>query len=141
MAKLTPTSDGFKCYVNDVEITHGIKINRHGTAVGTTLTDPKCLIFPPYVKAIENGTFQDIESLEAIYIPESVKRIGLNAFAGCTRLYRVIVQDSVQTIVFKQPQGKWDINTGRPFNDLAEMLRKGGYVVHLYKSGENFSWD
>jgi hypothetical protein len=141
MAKLTPTSDGFKCYVNDVEITHGIKINRHGTAVGTTLTEPKCLIFPPYVKAIENGTFQDIESLEAIYIPESVKRIGLNAFAGCTRLYRVIVQDSVQTIVFKQPQGKWDINTGRPFNDLAEMLRKGGYVVHLYKSGENFSWD
>ena len=141
MAKLTPTSDGFKCYVNDVEITHGIKINRHGTVVGTTLTEPKCLIFPPYVKAIENGTFQDIESLEAIYIPESVKRIGLNAFAGCTRLYRVIVQDSVQTIVFKQPQGKWDINTGRPFNDLAEMLRKGGYVVHLYKSGENFSWD
>ncbi len=141
MAKLTPTSDGFKCYVNDVEITHGIKINRHGTAVGTTLTEPKCLIFPPYVKAIENGTFQDIESLEAIYIPESVKRIGLNAFAGCTRLYRVIVQDSVKTIVFKQPQGKWDINTGRPFNDLAEMLRKGGYIVHLYKSGENFSWD
>ena len=141
MAKLTPTSDGFKCYVNDVEITHGIKINRHGTVVGTTLTEPKCLIFPPYVKAIENGTFQDIESLEAIYIPESVKRIGLNAFAGCTRLYRVIVQDSVQTIVFKQPQGKWDINTGRPFNDIAEMLQKGGYQIYLYKSGENFSWD
>ena len=141
MAKLTPTSDGFKCYVNDVEITHGIKINRHGTAVGTTLTDPKCLIFPPYVKAIENGTFQDIESLEAIYIPESVKRIGLNTFAGCTRLYRVIVQDSIQTIVFKQPQGKWDITTGRPFNDIAEMLHKGGYQIYLYKSGENFSWD
>ena len=141
MAKLTPTSDGFKCYVNDVEITHGIKINRHGTAVGTTLTDPKCLIFPPYVKAIENGTFQDIESLEAIYIPESVKRIGLNAFAGCTRLYRVIVQDSIQTIVFKQPQGKWDITTDRPFNDIAEMLQKGGYQIYLYKSGENFSWD
>ena len=135
MAKLTPTSEGFKCYVNDVEITHGIKINRHGTAVGTTLTDPKCLIFPPYVKAIENGTFQDIESLEAIYIPESVKRIGLNAFAGCTRLYRVIVQDSIQTIVFKQPQGKWDITTGRPFNDIAEMLQKGGYQIYLYKSG------
>ena len=141
MAKLTPTCDGFKCYVNDVEITHGIKINRHGIAVGTTLTDPKCLIFPPYVKAIENGTFQDIESLEAIYIPESVKRIGLNAFAGCTRLYRVIVQDSIQTIVFKQPQGKWDITTGRPFNDIAEMLQKGGYQIYLYKSGENFSWD
>ena len=141
MAKLTPTSEGFKCYVNDVEITHGIKINRHGTAVGTTLTDPKCLIFPPYVKAIENGTFQDIESLEAIYIPESVKRIGLNAFAGCTRLYRVIVQDSIQTIVFKQPQGKWDITTGRPFNDIAEMLQKGGYQIYFYKSGENFSWD
>ena len=141
MAKLTPTCDGFKCYVNDVEITHGIKINRHGTAVGTTLTDPKCLIFPPYVKAIENGTFQDIESLEAIYIPESVKRIGLNAFAGCTRLYRVIVQDSIQTIVFKQPQGKWDITTGRPFNDIAEMLHKGGYQIYLYKSGEDFSWD
>ena len=139
MAKLTPTSEGFKCYVNDVEITHGIKINRHGTAVGTTLTDPKCLIFPPYVKAIENGTFQDIESLEAIYIP--VKRIGLNAFAGCTRLYRVIVQDSIQTIVFKQPQGKWDITTGRPFNDIAEMLQKGGYQIYFYKSGENFSWD
>ena len=60
---------------------------------------------------------------------------------GCTKLSRIIVQDSIQTIVFKQPQGKWDINTGRPFNDLAEMLRKGGYVVHLYKSGENFSWD
>lgn len=141
MAKLTPTSDGFKCYVNDVEITHGIKINWHGTAVGTTLTEPKCLIFPPYVKAIENGTFQDIESLEAIYIPESVKRIGLNAFAGCTRLYRVIVQDSIQTIVFKQPQGKWDITTGRPFNDIAEMLQKGGYQIYFYKSGENFSWD
>ena len=24
---------------------------------------------------------------------------------------------------------------------LAEKLKKGGYVVHLYKSGENFSWD
>ncbi len=141
MAKVTLTSDGLKCYVNDVEITHGIKINRHGTAVGTSLTDPTCLIIPPYVEAIEDGAFQDIESLEAIYIPESVKRIGLNAFVGCTKLSRIIVQDSIQTIVFKQPQGKWDINKGRPFDDLAEMLQKGGYQVYLYKSGEDFSWD
>lgn len=141
MAKLTLTNDGLKCYVGDVEITHGIKINRQGTAVGTTLTDPKCLIFPPYVKAIENGTFQDIGSLEAIYIPESVKRIGLNAFVGCTRLCRIIVQDSIQTIVFKQPLGKWDITTGRPFDNLCEMLQKGGYQIYLYKSGEDFSWD
>ena len=28
MAKLTLTNDGLKCYVGDVEITHGIKINR-----------------------------------------------------------------------------------------------------------------
>ena len=141
MAKFTVTSDGLKCYVNDVEITHGIMINRHGTAVGTTLTDPKCLIIPPYVEVIEDGTFQNIESLEAIYIPESVKRIGLNAFAGCTNLYRIIVQDSIQTIVFKHPQGKWDITKGRPFDDFAEMLQKGGYQVYLYKSGEDFSWD
>ena len=141
MAKVTLTSDGLKCYVNDVEITHGIKINRHGTAVGTSLTDPICLIIPPYVEAIEDGAFQNIESLEAIYIPESVKRIGLNAFVGCTKLSRIIVQDSIQTIVFKQPQGKWDINKGRPFDDLAEMLQKAGYQVYLYKSGEDFSWD
>ena len=78
MAKLTLTNDGLKCYVGDVEITHGIKINRQGTAVGTTLTDPKCLIFPPYVKAIENGHLSEQSPVKL----EQIREVKLEKESG-----------------------------------------------------------
>ena len=135
------TADGTKFFKDDIEVTNGVKINRHHVAVGCDIKDPVTIIIPPDVKAIEEHAFQDLESLEAVYIPESVKMIGLNAFWGCANLSRVILSDSVETVKFRHPQGKWDIESGKPFKNLAEMLRKGGYVVYLYKSGEDFSWD
>ena len=135
------TNDGVKCFKNGVEVTDGVKITKDKIAVGSACENPVCIIFPYYVKEIKDHAFQDIESLEAIYIPEGLKEIGLNAFAGCTNLRQVIVHDSIETIEYMHPQHKWEISTGKPFDDMAEMLKKGGYVVHLYKSGENFSWD
>ena len=138
---LAVTNYGVKFFRNGVEVTNGVKITKDQVAVGSACENPVCIIFPNYVKEIKDHTFQDIDSLEAIYIPEGLKVIGLNAFAGCSNLQHVIVHDSIETIEYSQPEHKWDISTGRQCGHLAEMLRKGGYVVHLYKSGENFSWD
>ena len=138
---LAVTNYGVKFFRNGVEVTNGVKITQDQVAVGLACENPVCIIFPHYVTEIKDHAFQDIDSLEAIYIPEGLKEIGLNAFAGCTNLRQVIVHDSIETIEYSQPQCKWDISTGRQCDHLAEMLRKGGYEVHLYKSGENFSWD
>ena len=138
---LAITNYGVKFFRNGVEITDGVKITKDLVAVGSACENPVCIIFPYYVKEIKDHAFQNLDSLEAIYIPEGLKEIGLNAFAGCSNLRHVFVHDSVETIEYSQPQHKWEISTGKPFNDLAEMLKKGGHVVHLYKSGEDFSWD
>lgn len=135
------TNDGVKTFKNGVEVTDGVMITKDKIAVGSACENPVCIIFPYYVKEIKDHAFQDIDSLEAIYIPEGLKEIGLNAFAGCSNLRHVIVHDSIETIEFGQPEHKWEISTGRQCDVLAEKLRKGGYEVHLYKSGENFSWD
>ena len=138
---LAITNYGVKFFRNSVEVTDGVKITKDQVAVGSASENPVCIIFPSYVKEIKDHAFQNIDSLETIHIPEGLKEIGLNAFAGCSNLRNVIVHDSIETIEYSQPQCKWDISTGRQCDFLAEKLRKGGYVVHLYKSGENFSWD
>ena len=135
------TNDGVKTFKNGVEVTDGVMITKDKIAVGSACENPVCIIFPYYVKEIKDHAFQDIDSLEAIYIPEGLKEIGLNAFAGCSNLRHVIVHDSIETIEYSQPERKWEISTGKQYDFLAEKLRKGGYEVHLYKSGENFSWD
>ena len=138
---LAITNYGVKFFRNGVEVTNGVKITQDRVAVGSASENPVCIIFPSYVREIKDHAFQNIDSLETIHIPEGLKEIGLNAFAGCSNLRNVIVHDSIETIEYSQPQCKWDISTGRQCDFLAEKLRKGGYVVHLYKSGENFSWD
>ena len=138
---LAITKYGVKFFRNGVEVTDGVKITKDQVAVGSACENPVCIIFPYYVKEIKDHAFQNLDSLEAIYIPEGLKEIGYNAFAGCSNLRHVIVHDSIETIEYSKPERKWDISTGRQCDHLAEMLKKGGYVVHLYKSGENFSWD
>ena len=138
---LAITQNGVKFFRNGVEITDGVKITQDRVAVGSACENPVCIIFPYYVKEIKDHAFQNLDSLEAIYIPEGLKEIGYNAFAGCSNLRYVIVHDSIETIEYSQPERKWEISTGRQCDHLAKMLKKGGYVVHLYKSGENFSWD
>lgn len=138
---LAITADGAKFYKNGVEITDGVKINKNKVAIGSACENPVCIIFPFYVKAIEDHAFENIDSLQAIYIPEGLKEIGFNAFAGCSNLRHVIVHDSIETIEYSQPERKWEISTGKQYDYLTEMLKRGVYVVHLYKSGEDFSWD
>ena len=138
---LAITNYGVRFFRNGVEVTDGVKITQDRVAVGSACENPVCIIFPHYVKEIKDHAFQNLDSLEAIYIPEGLKEIGYNAFAGCSNLRHVIVHDSIESIEYSQPERKWEISTGRQCDHLAEMLKKGGYVVHLYKSSENFSWD
>ena len=150
---LAITKYGVKFFRNGVEVTASVKITKDQVAVGLACESPVCIIFPYYVKEIKDHAFQNLDSLEAIYIPEGLKEIGYNAFAGCSKLNTIRVlgdkpatdllstNDSIETIEYSQPERKWEISTGRQCDHLAKMLKKGGYVVHLYKSGENFSWD
>lgn len=150
-AKIAITSDGIKSFKNDIEVTHGVKINRQRIAVGSDVENPVCIIFPNYVEEIAEGAFKNLNSLAAIYIPENVKKIGLDAFVGCTDLHRVIVHESIETIKMRDPQGNREITSQKPFDklkaapdggydgQLAQDLKNGGYVVYLYKSGEDTS--
>jgi hypothetical protein len=64
-----------------------------------------------------------------------------NKTTKCTTSKQLTLLKAVETIEYSQPERKWEISTGRQCDFLAEKLKKGGYEVHLYKSGENFSWD
>ena len=98
-AKIAITSDGIKSFKNDIEVTHGVKINRQRIAVGSDVENPVCIIFPNYVEEIAEGAFKNLNSLAAIYIPENVKKIGLDAFVGCTSLQGIYFGEKTTSAV------------------------------------------
>lgn len=69
---LAITTDGVKSFRNGVVITDGVKITQDKVAVGLACENPVCIIFPYYVKEIKGHAFQNLEFLEAIYIPEGL---------------------------------------------------------------------
>jgi len=108
--------------------------------LSTETSNPPCLIIPKYVGEIADSAFQNLESLEAIYIPDTLKRIGTNAFKGCTSLFTIIVHDSIEVIRFRNERGDMDVTLRKPFSVLNKYLCDG-YEARLFKAGEDTSWD
>ncbi len=108
--------------------------------LSTETSNPPCLIIPKYVGEIADSAFQNLESLEAIYIPDTLKRIGTNAFKGCTSLFTIILHDSIEVIRFRNERGDMDVTLRKPFSVLNKYLCDG-YEARLFKAGEDTSWD
>lgn len=101
--------------------------------------NPHCIIIPTCIHEIAEDAFLDLESLQSIYIAENVKRIGTNAFKGTT-LINVIINDAIETIVFRNENGDIEITLHKPFSALRQYLREG-YEARLFRAGEDISWD
>ena len=59
------------------------------------------------ITEIAENAFINDKTLVKITIPKSVKKIGANAFSGCTSLESVIIEDSDETIIFFKNSGNW----------------------------------
>ena len=68
-----------------------------------------------------------------------MKRIGSNAFKGTT-LINVIINDAIETIMFRNENGDMEITLHKPFSTLRQYLREG-YEARLFMAGEDISWD
>lgn len=108
--------------------------------VGINYPNPHCIIIPSDVKEIADGAFQDLESLEAIYIHKNVKRIGMKAFKGCTNLREIILHDAIETIKFRNEKGDMNMTLSKPFSLLYKNLNEG-YEARLFKAGDDTSWE
>ena len=47
------------------------------------------------IQAIANGAFQGADQLESVTIQRNIRRIGDNAFAGCNRLQRILLEQEM----------------------------------------------
>ena len=79
--------------------------NNEATITGFTgnvsvLTIPSSLGGYPVV-AIANATFQNKTALEVVVIPDSVRTIERDAFAGCTRLSSVTLSKNLESLGFR----------------------------------------
>ena len=90
---------GFKISSKTIIDTMGVCANSE-TVYGLAhdVSNPHCLIMPK-VKTIKEGAFQDLKSLEAIYIPDTVKRIGVMTSGGdapgMNAAIRAVVRDGI----------------------------------------------
>ncbi len=130
---------GFKLSSKTIIDKMGVSANSE-TVYGLAhdVSNPHCLIIPK-VKTIKEGAFQDLKSLEAIYIPDTVKRIGPNAFKGCTSINTIIVHDAIETIMFRNEKGDMDVILHKPFSMLFKNLNDG-FEARLFKAGEDLTW-
>lgn len=127
------------------------------------------LVFPEGITGIGCGydidlgynqcceTFSDMKYLREVVFPESLKKIGNNAFLRCTALIKIKIPDSVEEIAYGafQNSGLTEANIpkslvgdcggifrGTPFERSLEKNAPGGFVVFndvlLYKySGDD----
>jgi len=57
------------------------------------------------VTAVERNAFKGAKNLRSIELPNSVKRIGADAFVGCTNLERVIMPDQARVDILRESYG------------------------------------
>ena len=66
-------------------------------AVRTTTKQLKSIVLPYSIECIENGCF-DQSCIRRVFVPKTVKSIGLNAFYNCRNLTSVILQEGLESI-------------------------------------------
>jgi hypothetical protein len=71
------------------------------TASNTLIEGCNKTIIPDSVTQIEDGAFEDCESLTSINIPEGVTQIEAWEFRGCTSLTSITIPDSVTEIGYE----------------------------------------
>ncbi|MCM1336372.1 MAG: caspase family protein [Candidatus Amulumruptor caecigallinarius] len=58
-----------------------------------------------YVSMVENEGFRNCKNLRSIELPNSVKRIGINAFYDCANLETAVMPDDAEAAIFKGTYG------------------------------------
>lgn len=104
------TSESLSTYI----LENGLRYRGYTSANGenlavlhSSLHEQKEVIIPPYiisqgtnykVTEIENYAFQNDDIIEYLYIPNSVIKIGNDAFNGCTKLHHLVIADSKEPL-------------------------------------------
>ena len=109
---------------------NGFVINRNGF-LKKYEGDKEEIIIPNSVKKIGNNAFESCHSLLSVTIPSSVKRIGENAFANCNSLQSVTISNGVEEIEY----GAFDYCNSLRLITIPDSVKKiGPYAFYNCRS-------
>lgn len=92
---------------------NGFAIKRYDSGEATLFEyfgDKKIVNIPDYITEIEEGCLSENETVEQIYVPESVKYIGEDCFTNCPKLIKIITPEGSAAEKYAEENGILVIN-------------------------------
>lgn len=81
--------------LEEINIPNSVQTIGDGALSNTSL---ECIVLPESVKEISNNLFAGCNKLISVVMGDSVTNIGSNAFINCTKLNSIVLPESLQTI-------------------------------------------
>ena len=112
----------------------GVEAKNEGEAVETvvipeTVTNGEGQEFT--VNEIAAGTFEDMTTIETVIIPSTVEKIGVNAFAGCTGLTKLVIHIEVPIDFIGASARGMNSTTGDDFDPVFSGVDKDVCVLYV----------
>ncbi len=76
-----------------IDLSHATELSRVSNTPFAKNQRLRAIIFPCNLVYINPGALEDCTALEEVNIPQTVLKIGINAFAGCTNLKSIYFED------------------------------------------------